>query len=242
MTFCIGIRVREGVVALADTQIVRGDEVSSKAKLAILRHDGRSVLHMTSGLRSIRDKAATRLEDELAARQEPFTKLHELVSAYGEQLKRVRQEDGESMEMSGLTFNSHAIIGGQLRDDDEPGLFLVYPEGNWISATRDAPAFNIGRSSYGKPIIDRLLHFDTPLPRAVALAYLAFDATRESVVDVDFPIDVVVTRAGTMHQRRFGRDDLAEAHRFWNEALRDSLERVPMGWASELWSEASVVS
>ena len=31
MTFCVGVRVTEGLVALADTQIVRGGEVSSKA-------------------------------------------------------------------------------------------------------------------------------------------------------------------------------------------------------------------
>ena len=44
----------------------------------------------------------------------------------------MRAEDGPSLEESGLRFDLHAIIGGQLADDDEPALFLVYPEGNWV--------------------------------------------------------------------------------------------------------------
>ncbi len=72
MTFCVGIRVRDGLVALADTQIVRGQEFSSKAKLSLHDHGGSPIFLMTSGLRSIRDKAVLRLEDELGrARAEP---------------------------------------------------------------------------------------------------------------------------------------------------------------------------
>ena len=71
MTFCVGIRVREGLVALADTQIVRGQEFSNKAKLSLLEHAGSAIFLMTSGLRSIRDKAVLRLEDELAALPSP---------------------------------------------------------------------------------------------------------------------------------------------------------------------------
>ena len=67
MTFCVGVRVTEGLVALADTQIVRGGEVSSKAKLSLHRHDDRDLFVMTSGLRSVRDKVVVRLDDRLAA-------------------------------------------------------------------------------------------------------------------------------------------------------------------------------
>lgn len=243
MTFCIGILVRDGLVALADTQIVKGDEVSNKAKLSVVRHDDRSLLLMTSGLRSIRDKAALRLEDQLDAVDPPMQRLHQVATAWGDQIKQVRVEDGASMEASGLAFNSHALIGGKLAGDRSPGLFLVYPEGNWINATVDSPSFIIGRSSYGKPILDRLLRYDTTLAEALALAYLAFDATRASVVDVDFPIDVVVTdNSGQMHRRRFDRDELADAQESWQEALRAALGQVPMGWASSLWSDASLLT
>ena len=114
---------------------------------------------------------------------------------------------------------------------------MVYPEGNWIDATPDSPYFIIGRTSYGKPILDRLLHYDTPLPQAVALAYLAFDSTRASVVDVEFPIDLVllVGADGVLHEHRFTSADLASAHAFWHERLQSSLAEFPMDWAAPMW-------
>src|SRR4029079_10458721 len=131
-------------------------EVSSKAKLSLHRHDERDVFVMTSGLRSVRDKVMLRLEDRLAAGP-PQRRLHEVVTAFGDELKAVRAEDGPSLEQSGLSFNLHAIIGGQLPGDAEPTLCEISPRGNGVVATEDAPSSLIGRSAYGKPILDRLL-------------------------------------------------------------------------------------
>ena len=139
MTFCVGVRVREGLVGLADTQIVKGGEVSSKAKLSLHEHGGHPFFVMTSGLRSVRDKVVLRLEDALGTLGEPLSRLHEVATAFGDELRNVRDEDGPSLEASGLRFNLHGIIGGQLTDDDEPALFMIYPEGNWVIATDDPP-------------------------------------------------------------------------------------------------------
>jgi putative proteasome-type protease len=235
VTFCVGLRVRDGLVALADTQIVRGGEVSSKAKVSIHDHRGRPVFIMTSGLRSVRDKVVLRLEDRLRALDEPIPRLHHVATMFGDELKAVRDEDGPSLEESGLRFNLHAIIGGQFGEDEEPALFMVYPQGNWVTATDDSPAFIIGRTSYGKPILDRLLTPTTSIPQAVTLAYLAFDATQASVADVDFPIDLVVWTDGRLSERRFEPDDLTAAHDFWHQRLQQALGAFPIEWAAALW-------
>ena len=107
-------------------------------------------------------------------------------------LREVRDEDSASLAQSGFQFNLNAIIGGCLGADAEPRLYYVSPEGNWIESAADAPCFVIGRTHYAKPILDRFLRVTTSLPRATALAMLAFDATRRSVTDVDFPVDVAV--------------------------------------------------
>lgn len=231
MTFAIGIRVAGGLIGLADTRVVRGHQTSSKGKLSVVEHGGGHAFVMTSGLRSIRDKAVIRTEDALASRAVPCVRLHELVTAYGDQLKRVREEDDAGLTAGGLSFDSHAIIGGQLDRDDSPQLFLVYPEGNWVMATSDAPSFIIGRSVYGKYIVDRLLHFDLPLDQAIAVAYLAFDATRTSAVDVDFPFDMIVTDSRdrpTVH--RFTELDLADAQQLWHDRLTSALHDFPTEW------------
>jgi putative proteasome-type protease len=239
VTFCVGLRVTEGLVGLADTQIVRGSEASSKGKLSLHEHDGHSLFIMTSGLRSVRDKVVLRLEDDLASAQQPHRRLHQVVTAFGDQLRAVRAEDGPSLEDSGLRFNLHGIVGGQMAGDDGPELFMVYPEGNWVTATDDAPSFIIGRTYYGKPILDRLLTIGTPMPEAIALAYLAFDATRASVVDVDFPIDVVVLAPDGLRQHRFGSEELAETHEFWHNQLRIALAELPTAWATPLLASAT---
>jgi putative proteasome-type protease len=232
VTFAVGIRVAGGLVGLADTRVVRGHQTSSKGKLSVLEHGGGHAFVMTSGLRSIRDKTFVRVEDELATRTVPFTRMHELVTRYGDQLKRVRAEDDAALAAGGLSFDSHAIIGGQLEGDATPELFLVYPEGNWVMATADAPTFIIGRSVYGKPLVDRLLRFDLPLAQAIAVAYLAFDATRTSAVDVDYPFDMIVIdtpdRRPTVE--RFDEFDLAGAEQHWHARLNEALHDFPTDW------------
>ncbi len=157
MTFCIGIRVREGIVALADTRIVRGSEQLNKQKLAEFLHHDYSLFTMTSGLRSVRDKTLVYVEETLRSSGLLCDRLYQFVNLFGDQLRRVKEEDGASLASAGLQFNLHAIIGGCLKDDPSPQLFYVYPEGNWLEASTDAPYFIIGRTYYGRFLLDRLL-------------------------------------------------------------------------------------
>lgn len=236
MTFCVGIKVRAGVVGLADTRITRGAEQTNKQKLAELLHADRSLFTMTSGLRSVRDKSMIYLDETLRRSDQQFERLYELVNLFGDQLRRVKAEDGPSLAASNHTFNLHAIIGGTLPSDPEPQLFYVYPEGNWVEAAVDSPYFIIGRTYYGRPILDRLLSFESTLQQAISLALLAFDSTRESVNDVDYPIDMTVMPSdGSMPVfRRFQESDLATARIWWDDTLRTSLDQMPMQWASDL--------
>lgn len=241
MTFCIGIQVRQGIVALADSRIVVGSTQSSKRKLASLPHPAGSLFTMTSGLRSIRDKTLTYLGEQIDADPGRYRRVYQVANQFGEQLRRVRQEDNAALQQAGLAFNSHAIIGGQLADDTTPRLYYVYPEGNWIETNPDLPYFMIGRTSYGKPILDRLLHYETPIQQALNLALLAFDATRTSVTDVDGPVDVALIQAGQfgLQSWRFSDSDLAPATDWWQSTLQNALHQMPTQWAQCLFSVSS---
>ena len=238
MTFCIGIKVREGIVALADTRIVRGSEHVNKQKLAALRYGDQSVFTMTSGLRSVRDKTLIYLDEVIEQQNVPIDRLYKIANLFGEQLRRVRIEDGASLELANLTFNLHGIILGRLDGDSEPEMFYVYPAGNWVEAAADSPYYMIGRTTYGKPILDRLLTYETPLRMAVALAMLAFDATRASVTDVDFPIDIAVMSQNCVRPvfHRFTEQELHSATQWWSERLSTMLAEMPMTWADRLLS------
>ncbi|TWU00944.1 Ntn hydrolase family protein [Stieleria varia] len=236
MTFCVGIQVREGIVALADTRIVRGSEQVNKQKLAHFQHAHGALFTMTSGLRSVRDKTLVYVEETLRQTNPVQDRLYQFVNLFGDQLRRVKLEDGPSLSATGHAFNLHAIIGGCLTSDQQPQLFYVYPEGNWVEAAVDSPYFMIGRTYYGKPILDRLLTYETPLRSAIALALLAFDATRTSVTDVDWPIDIAVIAAGSRDPviQRYTEADLQQTTQWWTQVLSDSLGSMPMQWADGL--------
>ena len=134
MTYCLGIKVKEGLLAIADTRITSGTDTTVKKKISIEQKDNFSLFIMTSGLRSTRDKAIVYFKELLETTE--FNKLYKAVNAFGEQVKRVASEDKASLEKAGFNFDLNTIIGGQLKDDDEHKLFLLYPEGNWVELAK----------------------------------------------------------------------------------------------------------
>ena len=238
MTFCVALRSRAGVVALADTRIVRGPERLTKGKLAFVDGDGATFFVMTSGLRSVRDKLLIYAEEALAGLREADrapSRLYEVANLLGTELRRVRAEDAEALARSGLAFNAHLILGGRLPGDPAPTLFYLYPEGNWIEVADDSPWFMIGRTHYGRPILDRLMHAEASTELMLALAVLAHDATAASVTDVGPPVDVLSLPAGgAAAEHRFERPELERVSRWWHESLADAIRRMPMAWATPL--------
>lgn len=238
MTFCIAVRVADGVIALADTRISNGSDILSKTKLAAHAVSDGSFFTMTSGLRSIRDKALVYLELDLAKRAQAPLRLYEIANAFGEQLRRVRSEDGPALQASRLAFNLHAIIGGRLSADPTPTLFLVYPEGNWIEVNEESPYFAIGRTPYGVPLIARHVTNATSLREAATWALIAFDMTASSVSDVDYPVDLAIMRNGStkLLRKRYTREDLKPVTDGWHAAVAQQLSTLPADWLAPLIS------
>ncbi len=238
MTFCVAAKVDSGLVALADTRIVKGNEQSRKGKVAHVFHSDGNLFFMTSGLRSVRDKTSIYFETSLAEKQKgEMCHLFEVANLFGECLRRVKDEDGPSLAAANLSFNLHAIIGGKFSADKTPCLFYIYPQGNWVEATADAPYHMIGQTSYGKPILDRLLNTGCSLSESLALLFLAFDGTRASVIDVGFPIDCIVLDgvSGALKRQRFTMTELQETTHWWTNTLQAALANFPLEWSKDLF-------
>ncbi len=235
MTFCVAVKTKHGIVALADTQVTSGSERKNKIKLTLIDGVPGSAFIMTSGLRSVRDKTLTYLSEEITSANETPTKMYRLVDLFCDKLRLVREKDEDSLRKGKLQFNLHAIMGGKLKDDDDMRLFYIYPEGNWIESTTDSSYFVSGRTSYGRPILDRLLTYETNVDTSILLTYLAFDATRASVNDVDFPIDVFVyPDEGQCTTHRFESHDLRTVRQSWSDALAEAIETLPKDWLTPL--------
>ena len=242
MTFCVGMRVEDGLVAIADTRITTGTEVVMARKVSTHSLGGDPFFVMTSGLRSVRDKALTYFEEVIEdledGTREPFTKMYQAVNELAGQIRRVAAEDREYLESSRLNFNLNVLIGGRLSEDKEHKLYLLYPQGNWIDIGPGTPYSIIGSQKYGKPILDRTLAFEDPLRHALKVGMLAFDSTRISSSDVDFPVDVIVYTDAerSIRETRYEKSDLEAMSGQWQATLRDALAQLPDRWCESAFT------
>ena len=235
MTYCLGIKTKKGLVAIADTRITSGNNRSTKKKIYIEQRNEHSLFIMTSGLRSVRDKAVIYFQELFDDEVIMHNKMYKAVNAFGEQVKRVAKEDGQSLIRSGLKFNLNTIIGGQLKDDDEHKLFLIYSQGNWVELNDDSPYVIIGNSGHGKTLLNRVLTSDSTIESALKAGFLSFDSTRVSSNDVGFPIDVVLYGKDSfrMQEKRFTMNDMKSVSETWDTDLKNVLDKLPTDWISE---------
>jgi len=241
MTYCLGITVKEGIIAIADTRITAGNEVYSNKKISIHEIKDHSLFIMTAGLRSVRDKAVIYFNQAVDEQQDAYHYMHEAATAFGQMLKKVAHEDRETLEKEGYQFNLHAIVGGQMPKDPTHKLFLIFPEGNWIEINDGLKYQIIGNSNYGKPLLNRNLSHDSSLKDALKMGFLSFDATQVSTNDVDYPIDIVVYEKDSFKAKevRLYKEDMQKISDEWNIALRNSLENIDETWMKNLISVPS---
>lgn len=237
MTYCLGIKVKEGLIAIADTRITSGTDTTVKKKITLVQKDGGALFIMTSGLRSVRDKAVVYFNELVET--ETYDKLYQAVNAFGQQVRRVAEEDRAYLEKAGFKFDLNTIIGGQLKDDEEHKLFMLYPEGNWVELGLGAPFVVIGNSGHGKAILNRTLDEDSDMRQALKAGFLSFDSTRVSSNNVDFPIDVILYKKDTFKlvEQRYTQKDMASISAQWDDELKNALQNIPGDWMDKAFAK-----
>jgi putative proteasome-type protease len=101
------------------------------------------------------------------------------------------------------------------------------------------PFYIIGESGYGKPVLERTIQADSDLAYALQVGFLAFNATITCAINVDYPIDVVMLRAGTdrIVEKRFEKDELYEISKRWQALIRQSVGELPSSWMDKILSQ-----
>ena len=122
------------------------------------------------------------------------------------------------------------IFGGQIAGEGMR-LFQVYSPGNFIEATAETPYFQIGESKYGKPVLDRVLHPDTPLNEAAKCALVSMDSTLKSNLSVGLPLDMVVYEADSFQSDKVVCIDehnpyFQMLHNSWGQRLREVFDGI----------------
>jgi putative proteasome-type protease len=194
----------------------------------------RAFVILTSGNLSLTQSVITLLRGGFAA-GEGLAKagsMYEAARVVGDTVRRVSDLDRAALETDDFNFNIHLLLGGQVKGG-KSDLFLIYPQGNPLSATEGSPYLQIGEVKYGRPILDRGIEYDsTNLEVAGTYALLSLDAAMRSNVTVGPPLEVLLYQNGKLdfdRYRRFEADDpeLETMHKRWEHALRRAVEELP---------------
>lgn len=247
MTYCVAMRLRSGLLFASDTRTNAGvDHIASFRKMHQFQipHQ-REIVILNAGNLATTQSVISMLNARLNGEGEHLLNVASLYDAavlLGRTLKEVvdRDSDGGS-HSQGVDFGANFLIGGQIKGEG-PRLFHIYPQGNFIEATEDTPYFQIGESKYGKPIIDRVIRYDTTaLDEAAKCTLVSFDSTIQSNLSVGLPIDMLMLRANQFDMamkppHRIGRDDpyFLALRTGWSAGLRKVFDELP----NEPWFDA----
>lgn len=234
MTYCLAVQVNEGIAFAADTRSNAGvDYVSSYRKLHRFHTCSDTVVALLSaGSLATTQEVVSRIERDLLTEGEnlnSFKHLFELAGYVGRVSQSVQQAHAAGLGggMGQATF----IVGGQVRGEP-PGIYLVYPQGNFIRASEDTPYLQIGENKYGKPVLDRLVRPDLSLNQAICMAVLSLTATIKSNVTVGPPLDLGIYRADSLQRLitgRLGAEDTfyQRITQTWDNAMSEAFEKLP---------------
>lgn len=237
MTYCCALRLKEGMVFISDTRTNAGvDHISVFRKLhtfGIARE--RFIVIQTSGNLATTQAVIGHLQNQLETKQEPnlysLNTMFEIAELVGQTLRKVISDvTVDTVEQS--NYYCSLLVGGQIQDA-EMQLYNVYPQGNFICATSDTPYFQIGESKYGKPILDRALHYDTPMDEALRCALISFDSTLRSNVSVGLPLDALVYHKDSLKVpvgKRIYEEDpyFSNISKQWSATLKRGLQELPV--------------
>ncbi|WP_289283383.1 proteasome-type protease, partial [Methylophaga sp. UBA5088] len=134
-------------------------------------------------------------------------------------------------QQSGFSPDATLLLAGQIKGQP-PQAFLIYPQGNHITTSRETPYLQIGESKYGKPVLDRFLTMQTSLTDAATCALISMDSTMKSNVSVGPPIEVLVYETDSLvfkHHYRFDAEDtfLINLRREWGNKLNQAFKEMP---------------
>lgn len=221
----------------ADSRTNAGvDYISSHQKLHDFSIEGDRVLLLcSSGNLSITQSIIKLLKRDIKA-QADIT-LHTLPDLYavaryiGDKMRTIQDLDRPWLQKDGIDSTCNILLGGQIKGE-EPELYLIYSQGNFIQAAKETPFLQIGEAKYGKPILDRLLTYDTSIEDAAKSALLSIDSTMKSNISVGPPIDLVMYATNSLKiqnslQLQLGDPYLIQIRKTWEKCLHNAFDTMP---------------
>jgi len=241
MTYCVAVRVDQGLVVLSDTRTNAGMDNIARFRKTFTYHlpGERAIalacsgnLSITQGVKSMLSKAIK--ESEFDPEVETILNcetMHRVAQIVGDAMKKMQERYRDSIEMDGSGSGASIMIAGQRRGG-KSRLYLVYTAGNFIEATAETPFFQIGEHKYGKPILDRIIAPETTLEEATKAVLVSMDSTLRSNLSVGMPLDLTVIENDSYDFRVRNRIEPDDEHfaiisNSWSDTIRRGFEGLP---------------
>jgi putative proteasome-type protease len=241
MTYCVAAVTDHGIVFGSDSRTHAGvDQLGIFCKMTVVEApEDRVIVLLAAGnlasTQSVISLLKLRMRDEDGVINPHgmlgLRSLFDVAALVGTTMREVSTRDGPMLMQQNIDPGCTFILGGQIRGKQQR-LFLIYPQGNFIESSRDTNYFQIGESKYGKPVIDRVLHYETSLKDVAKCLLVSFNSTMRSNLSVGPPIDLLIYENNTLNaakRRRFSENDpyLNGIGQFWSAGLRRVFTEAP---------------
>ncbi len=238
MTYCLALRLDEGVVFLSDTRTNAGvDNISTYRKLHVRQpDDDRLFVIQAAGNLATTQEVLDRIDRDLAtaptdrATLATVEHMFEAALYVGRISREVVAEHREALGATGADGTATFILGGQIAGS-RPNIHLVYPEGNYIRASETRPFLQIGETKYGKFWLDFAARARVDLDVATKIALGSMLSTARANLSVGPPYDLGVYRNGSFtideHRIEADSDYLDALGSTFVEHLQGAIDHLP---------------
>lgn len=236
MTYCVAIKVNDGLVFAGDTRTAAGvDDVRTYNKLHVLEVPGERVFVILSAgnlatTQYVLAHARREMNDpNVAVSLRTVRHMFDAADYLGQLSVRAQKQATESN--MNINVETTLILGGQITGED-PAIYMIYPLGNCISASPETPFLQIGEIKYGKPILDRFVRSQVKLEDAARCALVSLDSTMRSNISVGPPVDVAILPRDALaisHSLRLDFDTpyYASLKDAWGRQLENAVRNLP---------------
>jgi putative proteasome-type protease len=240
MTYCVGVKLEQGLIFASDSRTHAGvDNYAKFCKMTVFERAAERVLVLLSsgGLAATQAVISVLRRRAAADKQNLWTvaSMFDVANLVADAMRDIERRDGPFLESGGLKFNASFILGGQIAGEDMR-LFRIYAEGNFIEAGTDTNFLQTGEAKYGKPILDLGISASATVDDATKCVLVSFDSTMLSNLSVGMPIDLLCYANGSLKvtmKRRFDRGDayFETLRQQWVAGTRQLFHELPaLAW------------
>ncbi|MEM8844030.1 MAG: peptidase [Pseudomonadota bacterium] len=246
MTYCVAIKVESGLVFCSDSRTNAGmDHVSTYSKMYTFGIPGeRQIVLMSAGNLATTQSVLAKVRRDLERAEETNVLNLPSLRDVADYVGNINSIEQDKHEVDNHQFEATFILGGQIGQQLPHEIFLIYPEGNYISTSPQTPFLQIGESKYGKPILDRILNSKTNLATSAATALVSMDSTMRSNLTVGPPIEINMYNANSLQPctyLKFEQDSpyLRELKKQWDAKIVEAFNQLPPLVWSQNWDQLS---